>query len=356
MNRLKQGGKFFLVLLGFALLTAYAVIFNNTSGWLLWLFYVGFILLNLVTLVFPLRQLQLTVPETFWTQAGTTFLLPVTVKSRGWFWVPAFSVSLPQHAQQPIFRSFYHGQRLTLNFPIEGLQRGIYPDLSVLVTAGDWFGLFQKSRKYVLPSELVVLPAVDESMAQFVPRLRKEQQMTLFGERTAEIRNHREYHRGDSLKQIDWKLTARSRQLMIREYQEKQESPVVFIFWGEAGPFFETQLRAYFNVQQQLAGLLAIQQYLVTAAGGEFLQGDRVFAAAKGFEQKPELFAFKNKTLLVFTGSSQPDTQLTAQIADWERTNQVKLYDLVSLSHILKTRTEVTATQEKTPAEGREER
>lgn len=355
MNRFKQLVKLLLVLIGFALVTAYAVIFNNTSGWILWLFYVGFILLNLVTVLFPLSQLNFTAPESVWTQAGEPFSLTVTVKSRGWFWVPALSVNLPGHSGKTSFQSFYHGQQLTLKFPLYDLKRGLYPDLPLVVTGGDWFGLFQKRRKQTLPMEIIVLPAVDETMALFAPRLRKEQQLTMFGERTADIRNHRDYRRGDSLKQIDWKLTAKSRQLMIREYQEKQESPVVMIFWGKMGPDFETQLAAYFGLQQQLSGKLTFQQYLVTAAGGEFLQGDRLFATAQGFSQAPELFAFQNKTLLVFTASQQLDATLAEQVALWEKTNQVKVYDLVSISCGLQTTARQEDSAETTPTDWREQ-
>lgn len=331
MRHFKQGLKILLVLIGLGLAAAYAIIFNDTPGWLLLLFYLIFILVNLVTLIFPLNKLFFIADSPVWTTVGQSFSLVVTVKSRSVYWAPGLSLQLPDYSTKKTFASFYHGQPWQTVFELTAAKRGIFQKTRVTAEAVDWFGLFTKQRQFSLSPEIIVLPARDSIAEQWALEISQARQRASFGERSANIRNFREYRRGDPLKQMDWKQSARQRELIIREYEEHEETPTLLLFWGKRTSTFEQDLSRYYTLQKVFKG--QAEQCLVTKTGIAPLQDDRQFALAAGFEKIPALPAFKNRQLLIFTTTQ--DLELKEQVRSWQRNNQVAVYDLSQMTPVL---------------------
>lgn len=80
---------------------------------------------------------------------------------------------------------------------------------------------------------------------------------------------HRQYVAGDDVRHIDWKVSARSREPLIRKYEEERELVVMLVVDLSASAQFGSQAASKQTVLAELAGLLA------TAAGRS---GDRVGA------------------------------------------------------------------------------
>lgn len=80
---------------------------------------------------------------------------------------------------------------------------------------------------------------------------------------------HRQYVAGDDVRHIDWKVSARSREPLIKKYEEERELVVMLVVDLSASSQFGSQGAAKQTVLAELAGLLA------TATGRA---GDRVGA------------------------------------------------------------------------------
>jgi uncharacterized protein (DUF58 family) len=108
---------------------------------------------------------------------------------------------------------------LTHQFALEQLARGVIRTEGVVLEAGDPLGLFRR-RLLLGPSErAVVLPRFASLGAGDRPR---EFEAALAAPRAGsgnEILGVREYQRGDPLRRIHWRLSARRGELVVREFE-----------------------------------------------------------------------------------------------------------------------------------------
>jgi uncharacterized protein (DUF58 family) len=95
-------------------------------------------------------------------------------------------------------------------------------------------GLWSRRRTLPLPVRVRVFPnfseishytllATDDRLGQLGVRRRQRRGLG------AEFHQLREYRRGDSLRQIDWKATSRVRKLISREYQDERDQRLLFL-------------------------------------------------------------------------------------------------------------------------------
>jgi len=94
--------------------------------------------------------------------------------------------------------------------------------------------LWQRRRRLALPGEVRVYPNFPEVRRYRL--LASHDRLARLGVRRqprrgggAEFHQLREYRRADSLRQIDWKATARMRRLIAREYQEERDQRLLFL-------------------------------------------------------------------------------------------------------------------------------
>ena len=118
-------------------------------------------------------------------------------------------------------------RRVELTFP----RRGRYTQDAVRLSTKFPFGLLRKSRLLPAHDEIVVLPNVHPT-ADF-----QEILPLLAGELESFTRGHahdlyalRDYQETDTARHVDWKASAKARQLKVREFTREDDRRVVLVF------------------------------------------------------------------------------------------------------------------------------
>lgn len=123
-------------------------------------------------------------------------------------------------------------ERVTWKHHVEAAARGYYPFGPVTLTSGDMFGLFTSEEQRPEQSFLIVYPRVVPLESLGLPSkqpfgdMRSPQRIFEDPSRTMGIRD---YQRGDGLKRIHWKATARRQALQVRVY-EPTATPQLAVF------------------------------------------------------------------------------------------------------------------------------
>ena len=126
-------------------------------------------------------------------------------------------------------------QKVELNFQ----HRGAYRQDAFTIRTRFPFGLFEKSRRVNSPIEIVVYPRVEpaDQFYEVLPLLSGEM-ASYFRGRGHELHSLRRYQTTDSARFVDWKTTAKTGQLMVREFSREDERRVLIVldpFIGSAG-------------------------------------------------------------------------------------------------------------------------
>ena len=123
-------------------------------------------------------------------------------------------------------------ERIAWRYSIKGLERGYYRIGPVRMASGDLFGFFDGERTSTQQDYLLVYPRVVPLEEMGFPASRP------LGEVTGGIRifqdlsrpsGIREYKRGDPLKIVDWKATAKAQQLQVRTFESSSNMTVVLV-------------------------------------------------------------------------------------------------------------------------------
>ncbi len=143
----------------------------------------------------------------------------------------------PPHQTPPIFeQSVYlpylpggHRQsaELNLRFP----RRGLYAQRGVGISTRFPFSFVTKTRMIPLNQEVLVFPSVEATDAMFevLPMITGELETNQRG-RGSDLYRIRDYEPEDSARHVDWKATAKSGELKVREYTREDERRVCIIF------------------------------------------------------------------------------------------------------------------------------
>ena len=124
-------------------------------------------------------------------------------------------------------------QKVELRFP----GRGIYRQDAFAMRTRFPFGLFEKTRRIDSHSEIVVYPAIGptEQFYEVLPLLTGEMS-SYFRGRGVELHSLREYVPSDSARGVDWKVTAKTSKLMVREFAREDERRVMIVLDPFVGP------------------------------------------------------------------------------------------------------------------------
>jgi uncharacterized protein (DUF58 family) len=114
-----------------------------------------------------------------------------------------------------------------LTFP----RRGRYAQNGLRLSTRFPFGLLVKARIAPLRQEVLVLPAVapTEEFYEVLPLVSGEVESLAKG-RGHDLYAIRDYRESDSARHVDWKATARTHQLKVREFTREDERRVVLVF------------------------------------------------------------------------------------------------------------------------------
>jgi uncharacterized protein (DUF58 family) len=121
-----------------------------------------------------------------------------------------------------------------LTYRLRPVVRGEWTFAPVQIWLASPQGLWQRDDRLGEPTTVRVYPDFT-AIARYI-RLASEQRAALIGIHQRRRRGEgqsfhqlREYRIGDSLRQIDWKATARTRKLIAREYQDERHQTVLFL-------------------------------------------------------------------------------------------------------------------------------
>ncbi len=144
-------------------------------------------------------------------------------------------------------------QKVELLFP----RRGVYAQDVLSLSTRSPFGFLEKTRRFPSPLEILVYPTV-EPAAEFyeVLPLLSGEMATFYRGRGFELHSLRAYNPSDSVRIVDWKTSARSASLMVREFTREDERRVLLVF-DSFFPEHSSAAAARFEHAIELAASLA---------------------------------------------------------------------------------------------------
>ncbi len=124
-------------------------------------------------------------------------------------------------------------QKVELTFP----KRGAYRQDAFGIQTRFPFGFFEKTLKVTSDIEMIVYPRVEatDQFYEVLPLLSGEM-ASYFRGRGHELHSLRQYLPTDSSRIVDWKVTARTGQLMVREFAREDERRVMLVLDRFMGP------------------------------------------------------------------------------------------------------------------------
>ncbi|SDV13694.1 Uncharacterized conserved protein, DUF58 family, contains vWF domain [Pseudomonas vancouverensis] len=134
----------------------------------------------------------------------------------------------------PLSVELQPGQLSHVSYRLRPLKRGHFTFVHCEVSLPSPFGLWSDRRLLAVPDSTRVYPdfarvyggqlqAVDNWLSQIGVRQKQRRGLGL------EFHQLREFREGDSLRQIDWKATARQSTPIAREYQDERDQQIVFM-------------------------------------------------------------------------------------------------------------------------------
>lgn len=183
-----------------------------------------------------------------------------------------FAVSSGQHYQN--HRSFFSlapYTKITRTHRITPVRRGWYKLNTVTLTGGDLLGQTLSSAQIPLNSEIVVYPRPAELPMDDVPYQSWQGEMSVRRFIVPDpfvIAGTREFHSGDTLKQVNWKATARTGVLQANQYDYTADR----------------SLMIYLNVEDGAGMWRAVTNEPLIEAGIEWAAGAAASVAAQGLQ------------------------------------------------------------------------
>ncbi len=198
--------------------------------------------------------------------AGQPVLAEIELRNEKQIW-PSFSLrvlgaskkSPTEILTRPVFfpyvpRISVVRQKVELRFP----QRGIYRQDAFGIRTRFPFGFFEKTRRVESNMEITVYPPVEptDQFYEVLPLLSGEMASHFRG-RGHELHSLRDYQSTDSGRLVDWKVTAKSGRLMVREFAREDERRVMLVLDPCIGKVMAAESVARFERAVSLAACIA---------------------------------------------------------------------------------------------------
>ncbi|MDM3871369.1 DUF58 domain-containing protein [Porticoccus sp. W117] len=190
-----------------------------------------------------------------------------------------------RYRQQPQPLSLPTDKMAEISYPVKPQQRGNarFAALDLLITSP--FGLWR--RRLLLPLESTVRVYPNFAEISHYTLLATDNRLSQMGVKRRQRRGEgndfhqlREYRDGDSLKQVDWKATARHRKVISREYQDERDQQILFMV--DCGRRMRHKENGQEHLDQALNAMLLLSYVAVRqgdAAGFISFAGDERWCA-----------------------------------------------------------------------------
>lgn len=118
--------------------------------------------------------------------------------------------------------------QIEISVPFFSLQRGLVDLPRVVLQSHFPFDLFRAWRNFKVKSGSILVYPARKGSPQFPQTLAEE----IYLSQTGLFRDHRLYQAGDSVRRIDWKASARRRDVLIKNFEET-EKPTLKFTWSQ---------------------------------------------------------------------------------------------------------------------------
>ncbi|MEI5990960.1 hypothetical protein A5881_002465 [Enterococcus termitis] len=306
----------------------YTIIFNNSTGWLLFFFLTFLLLLDLATLLPSLKKIQIQSTERSIYRVDQSSSIQIEVfRYRPTLWpIPTLMIFFsPNSSTNTHYLALYSGQKQELIFEWSPSQRGIFQELAVDFVSTDLFRLFSKRIRTTAKGPFVVMPALQLHLAEQVYQQLLNLSSDLaspFGNQTFSIRNFRSYQIGDSFHLVDWKQSGKRNELIVKEYEHESETDTHFVFYGFAHEKFEEVLSIYYSFIQLVENKLSFQQTIIADFPSDTPR-EMILASATPLSEVDDLPVWTNKNIVIF--APHKTEHLMEQLYALTRNNNVFL-------------------------------
>jgi uncharacterized protein (DUF58 family) len=175
-----------------------------------------------------------------WAWERTTFTFPLNrAPENQWVRMRDWRVRRVEVAPLPpgIFEGMIYfpflppGADLTADLELRFERRGRYRESSFGVATRFPFAFLTKTRDIALEREILVYPAIEppDELFEILPLVRGEWESFVRG-RGSDLYRIREYMPEDSARHVDWKATAKSGSLKVREFSREDERKLCIVF------------------------------------------------------------------------------------------------------------------------------
>lgn len=288
----------------FLVVLFYTLTFLTKIGWILVVFMLVTLLFSLIGIKLAnVENISVNLDNYLLTSKKETIITGVTIQkntSRIVFF-PVLKISVSELGFTKYIYG-YTGKKETIKVEWQVNQRGHYEDIQVELLSGDLFYLFLKQHKLNATVDWNILPQKFTnthglmSLFQFVFRNQA------LGETSYDIKGYRAYTHGDSMKQVDWKVSSKQQEIMVKEFSYETEELPIFVFYGQASFYFEAMLDVFYNVYNQFEHSPTSFYLLGEGVGESEVDDVMSFALIRKKEtiELEKFFKQQNKSAIIF--------------------------------------------------------
>ncbi|MGG2015212.1 DUF58 domain-containing protein [Bacillus sp. S10(2024)] len=244
--------KLLLIPLCLVLTFVYAMLQGGFVSWFLFYSTIPFWLYSLLLPFFALRDVEVSrITNQKEYMAGEVFISTITIKRKLPFPIlylvvedelpPHFTSCTQTKANKTIL---FPGLKRTFSFQyaIDTIPRGEHTFSSVRIKTGDLFGITEKETTFSVSDTFLVYPRyVDIKYRQLENHFEQgalSANIYLAKDSTVSV-GVRDYIPGDRFSWIDWKTTARTNNIMTKEFEEQRSNNVMIFMDRTPSPLFE---------------------------------------------------------------------------------------------------------------------
>jgi len=252
----KTKNVFGFVIMAFLLIASFCYAMFQ-GGFVSWFIFTSFLPLGLYTIALYFYrvhhfQVERIIDQLEFT-AGEDVEVTINIKRKGFFplfylivedVIPELERKLEQPNKSIIYPLFKNN--ITYKYTIHNIPRGEYEFQQIKYKYGDLFGFIQKEGSFSTQKKILVFPNVTElnyepfenlfelGMTATRDKVQRDSTMAI---------SIREYEPGDRFSWINWKATARTNEIMTKEFEQSQTNDIMIVLDRSPHPYFEIAVK-----------------------------------------------------------------------------------------------------------------
>ncbi|PEI92755.1 DUF58 domain-containing protein [Bacillus pseudomycoides] len=227
-------------------------------------------------------------------------------------------------------------RNISFQYVIDTIPRGEHTFSSVRVKTGDLFGMMEKEVTFSVPDTFLVYPQyVDITYRQLENHFEQgalSANINLAKDSTVSV-GVREYKPGDRFSWIDWKATARTNNIMTKEFEQQRSHNIMIFMDRTQSPLFESVVTFTASIvraalkQNSPASFVSVgkERTIFPLDNGDTqlqqifchlakVQADSVFPLSRSVEMELRKI-YQPVTIILVTSDLSPDIQKAADCA-----------------------------------------